>query len=87
MSAFANCAVPSHTSGAVMCQNLTHAPQETYPYSITPSARASSVDGTVMPRAFAALKLTTSSNLVGCIIGKVGGLSASEDLVHVKSNL
>jgi hypothetical protein len=28
------------------------------------------VGGTVMPRAFAALRLTTSSNLVGCTIGK-----------------
>ena len=35
-------------------------------YSITSSARASSVGGIVRPSAFAAFKLTTSSNLEGC---------------------
>src|SRR5258705_5321661 len=35
-------------------------------HSITSSARASSVGGTSIPIAFAALVLTTNSNLVGC---------------------
>ena len=36
------------------------------PHSITSSAVASSVCGTVSPSAFAVLRLMTSSNLVGC---------------------
>src|SRR6266516_2327341 len=36
------------------------------PYSITSSARASSVGGTSRPRALAAFRLITTSNLVGC---------------------
>ena len=39
------------------------------PYSITLSARATNVAGTVMPSALAVLRLITSSNLVGCSIG------------------
>jgi hypothetical protein len=39
-------------------------------YSITSSASASSVGGTVRPRALAVLRLTTSSNLVGCSTGR-----------------
>src|SRR5215472_14869954 len=44
-------------------------------YSITSSARAMSVGGTVMPSAFAVFILITSSNLVGCRIGKSAGFS------------
>src|SRR5579864_121323 len=44
-------------------------------YSITSSARASSVGGTVRPSAFAALRLIVSSNLVGCTTGKFAGRS------------
>jgi hypothetical protein len=43
-------------------------------YSITSSARASSVGGTSRPSALAVLRLITSSNLVGCTIGKSAGL-------------
>jgi hypothetical protein len=43
-------------------------------YSITSSARASSA-GTVMPSAFAVLRLITSSNLVGCWTGRSAGFS------------
>ena len=39
------------------------------PHSITSSAATSRVAGTVRPSAFAALRLITSSNLVGCING------------------
>src|SRR5262249_31126323 len=43
-------------------------------HSITSSARAWSVSGTVSPRAFAVLRLTTNSNLVGWMTGKSAGL-------------
>src|SRR6266478_8079581 len=39
-------------------------------HSITSSARARSVGGGSRPRALAALRLTTSSNLVGCSMGR-----------------
>ena len=48
------------------------------PQSMTSSARASSVGGTSRPSAFAVLRLTTSSNLVGCWTGRVPGVSLSE---------
>jgi hypothetical protein len=44
-------------------------------YSITSSARARSVGGISRPSAFAVLRLITSSNLVGCWIGKSAGLA------------
>src|SRR6516164_4584444 len=42
-------------------------------YSITSSARVSSGGGTVSPIAFAVLRLMTSSNVVGCSIGRLAG--------------
>src|SRR5262245_25961210 len=42
-------------------------------YSITSSAATSSVCGTVNPSDFAVFKLITSSNLVGCRIGRSAG--------------
>ena len=50
-----------------------HAPQQNY--SITSSACASSVGGTVRPSAFAVLRLMTSSNFVGYSTGKSDGFS------------
>src|SRR5262245_54940458 len=44
-------------------------------YSITWSVRASSDGGIVRPRAFAVLRLITSSNLVGCSTGRSPGLA------------
>ena len=44
-------------------------------YSITSSARASSVGGTSRPSALALLRLMTKSNLVGCITGRSAGFS------------
>src|SRR5215510_14602582 len=44
-------------------------------HSITSSARASSVGGTSMPSAFAVVRLTTSSNLVGCSTGRSAGFA------------
>src|SRR5262245_44872969 len=46
-------------------QKRTHAPQQKDGYSITSSARASSVGGTVRPSCFAVLRLITSSYFVG----------------------
>src|SRR5712664_1655673 len=44
-------------------------------YSITSSARVSSVGGTMMPSAFAVFKLITSSYLVGCSTGRSAGFA------------
>src|SRR5262249_18574076 len=43
-------------------------------HSITSSARASSVGGISRPSAFATIRLTTRSNLVGCSTGMSAGL-------------
>src|SRR6478736_1051933 len=44
-------------------------------YSITSSARASSVGGTSRPSALAVIRLITRSNLVGCTTGRSAVLS------------
>src|SRR6202023_3668877 len=44
-------------------------------YSITSSARASSIGGTSMPSALAVLRLITSSYLVGACTGRSAGFS------------
>src|SRR5262249_36921404 len=44
-------------------------------HSITSSASASSLGESSMPSAFAVLRLTTSSNLVGCCTGSSAGLA------------
>src|ERR1035437_1028390 len=44
-------------------------------YSITSSARASSIGGTARPIALAVLRLITSSNLVGCSTGRSLGFA------------
>src|SRR5215472_1498218 len=51
------------------CQQETHAPQQNCAYSITSSARASRDAGMVRPSVLAVLRLTASSNLVGCCTG------------------
>src|SRR5215813_8730085 len=51
------------------------APAGGYSHSITLSAVASSVSGTVRPSAFAVLRLITNSNFVGCCTGKSAGLA------------
>src|SRR3954452_10671936 len=43
-------------------------------HSITSSAVASSDGGMMRPRAFAVLRLNTSSNFVGCCTGRSAGL-------------
>jgi hypothetical protein len=47
-------------------------------HSITSSARAINVGGTVSPRDLAVLRLSTSSNSVGCSIGSSAGLAPIE---------
>jgi hypothetical protein len=44
-------------------------------YSITSSARRRNDSGIVSPSAFAVLRLTTNSNLVGCTTGRSAGFS------------
>src|SRR5262249_59187563 len=55
----------------------TQMPQGGHPphHSITSSAVASSVRGTVRPSALAVLRLMTSSNLVGCWTGSSAGFA------------
>src|SRR5215471_2445463 len=44
-------------------------------YSITSSARTSSVDGNVIPSVFAVLRLRSNSYFVGCSTGNSAGLA------------
>src|SRR5262249_29953333 len=55
----------------------TQMPQGGHPphHSITSSARASSVGGTVRPIVFAVCRLMTNSNLVGCTTGRSAGFA------------
>src|SRR5207248_1187110 len=59
---------PFRAKNGLMRRNKLHL------YSITSSARASNVGGTVRPSALAVLRLITSSNLVGCSTGRSEGL-------------
>src|SRR5437764_732144 len=52
-----------------------HEQQTEQAYSITSSARTSSPVGTVMPRAFAVLRLTASSYLFGACTGRSAAFS------------
>jgi hypothetical protein len=52
---------------AECCRRLSH--------SISSSARTRDISGSVRSRAFAVLRLTRNSNLVGCSIGKSAGFS------------
>jgi hypothetical protein len=58
------------------CQKQTHGLQQNqHSYSITASARVSTVGGTVMPSTFAVFRLITSSYLVGCSTGRSAGFA------------
>src|SRR5690348_15720495 len=50
-------------------------PDMALPHSITSSAIERMPGGAVSPRVFAVFKLSTNSNLVGCITGKVDAFS------------
>ena len=56
-------------------QGGCHAPSSVLAHSITSSARASKLSGTVSPSALAVLRLITSSYLVGACTGKSAGFS------------
>ena len=51
---------------------------------MTRSARASTFGGIVRPICFAAFRLMMNSNFVGCSTGKIGGLGALQNLVHIR---
>ena len=78
-SAFGSCRFRAVGGTYVECHNRTHAAQRTtrmgLAYSITSSARASSVGGTSRPSALAVFKLMTSSKVVGCCTGRLAGFS------------
>ena len=58
------------------CRSAADKAEERAPsHSITLSALASRSGGTSMPSALAVLRLTTSSNLVGCMTGRSAGFS------------
>ena len=58
------------------CRRATEQRDEVAPsHSITSSAAACSVSGTVRPSALAVLRLITSSNVVGCSTGSADGLA------------
>src|SRR5262249_20615905 len=58
------------------CRRAAEQRDESPPFhSITSSARASSVSGTVRPNALAVLRLMINSNLIGCWTGKSAGLT------------
>jgi hypothetical protein len=57
------------------CQKRTQQWTKGQSYSITSSARASSVGGTVRPSALAVLRLITSSYFVGACTGRSAGFS------------
>src|SRR6516164_2909824 len=56
-------------------------------YSMTSSARARIDGGTVRPRALAVLRLTTSSNFVGCWTGRSAGLSPARNSTNIGPGL
>jgi hypothetical protein len=58
----------SATTGLMHRSNLTA-------YSITSSARSKKASGIVMPSAFAVVRLTTSSKVVGCSTGRSAGFA------------
>src|SRR5262249_31925747 len=57
------------------CRTAEQSDELAPPHSITSSARASNVGGTSRPSAFAVVRLTTSSNLVGCSTGRSAGFA------------
>jgi len=58
-----------------MCHFRTRASQQSKPYSITSSARASTDAGRSRPSALAVFRLTTSSYLVGVCTGRSAGFA------------
>src|SRR5262249_54079006 len=67
--------VPRRDDPPLGAKSDQSASQQEAAYSITSSARASSVGGTLRPSAWAAVKLMTRSNLVGCSTGMSPGFA------------
>ena len=59
------------TGSCPLCANSGHSATQ----SITSSARATNVGGTMRPSVLAVLRLMTKSNLVGCKTGRSAGFS------------
>jgi hypothetical protein len=58
-----------------LCQQATLSPARYASYSITSSARSKKASGIIMPSAFAVVRLTTSSKVVGCSTGRSAGFA------------
>jgi ABC transporter substrate binding protein len=71
----ASLARPGGNSLGTVSLNIWNILPDSTGYSITWSARCSSDCGIVRPRAFAVLRLNTSSNLVGCSTGRSAGFA------------
>src|ERR1700741_2309082 len=65
----------AHPRGPARPKQLEEGARIRPPHSITSSARASSVGGTVRPSALAVLRLMISSYFVGCCTGRLDGFS------------
>src|SRR6266545_7112554 len=65
----------SEVGTSVQCQKATYAVQQRAAYSMTSSARASSVGGTLRPRARAVGRFIANTNLADCTTGKSAGFS------------
>ena len=72
------------TAGILIQLTCSMVPPPLFPgtenHRISSSARSSTDCGIVRPRAFAVLRLITSSNLVGCSTGRSAGLAPSRIL-------
>src|SRR5262249_50092239 len=66
---------PQKRTCAVQLGMSAKGQKRTSPYSISSSALVSSEGGISSPSAFAVLRLTISSNLVGCSTGRSPGLA------------
>ena len=74
-----------HSDGMALHFRSSPSPDIEPVYSITSSARASSAAGTVMSRAFAVLRLISSSNLWWeNLNGQVTGIFALEYFVEIR---
>src|SRR5262245_54865984 len=60
---------------AAFAASWRRTPDDRARYSITSSARASSVGGTSRPRALAVCRFMTNSNLVDCSTGRLAGFA------------
>ena len=62
-------------SGQADCRAAEHGDELAAPYSITSSASATSLSGTLRPSVLAVLRLMTISNMAACVTGRSDGFS------------